>query len=917
MPESQTLDRPVATARTKKVATHKLFPPAPFAGAIHRAQALDRVVGEQASRVVFLQAPAGYGKSTLLQQAKSCCEAQKEVTAWLTLDEADNDVTRLAAHLEALVGVAAGDTPGAAVRGKRFDNADGHALPSDWFIEALLDLERPVAIFFDEFQALTDLDVLGVFRRLLEQAPDNIRLLIGSRTTPDFNLSRLTVNNRAAILRPEDLCFSQDEVQKFFAAAEELNLSDSEAVTVHARTEGWPAALQFYRLALADSNVRVSLTTQSSLQPRELTDYLANNVLRLQSPAVQSFLLQSAPLARLSAELCDDVLGRNDSRAMLDKLEAGGLFLRSVGSDGSWFRYHSLFASFLADQLQQQQPDRLAAVHAQAARWFQDHKLSEEALHHACAGGDHATAAQILETWARYLLPKGHLRTVERWYERIAAEEIERRPDLVVDIAYALIFLHRHDQLSPLLAMLERLSEADRDAMETDPAVVQSMAAIIAYDDLPGAEDAVAPVTIDAPDARGFHAFELAAAANFKGYLALAEGRFEAAREALALARAHSDRSGAKFSGGYSIATAGMNLLAQARTEETLDLLAAGVARAGRWLGSSHSSAVVVSCYIGALYEVDRLDEALEHFQKFHDIIVDAAALDYFAAAVIPVARIYNARGHTARATAVLEEAEQVARRCQWQRLIRMVAWERVRQSIVAGDVAAAGRIAEQIPERSEPSPAAWLPFSEDANDDRINEIRLAIHAGHRGAALELIADEMRRPMPDGRVRRRVKLEILEALAHQLSGDNTRAAGPLRSALKRAAPARLVRTFLEEGEAMVDLLQQELATFDTGKTPTAEAGARRDFIAVILAGADAPMQPMPETNARTQPLESLTEREMGILRRLAMGDSNKEIARNVFVSENTVKFHLKNIYSKLGVTSRVQAIGAGRDLGLI
>lgn len=900
---------------TPAVATHKLIPPAPFACAVQRTKVLDKLVGEGVPHVSFLQAPAGFGKSTLLQQAKAHCDAQDELTAWLTLDEADNDAIRMLSHLQAMAQVVNGTQPAAVTRQEQ--KYDDNVLRPDWFINTLLGTGRPVTIFFDEFQTLTDVNVLGWFQLLLEQAPATVRIMIGSRSVTNLNLSRLYVNNQASILQSDDLSFSREETQLFFSADETPSLSDSEISMVHEYTEGWPAALQLYRLALADPGVRLSLSDRTDMQLQELTEYLANNVLRLQSSDVQSFLLNTAPLTQLSADLCDDILGLNNSESILNNLESGGLFLRKVGTTGRWYRYHSLFATFLVDRLQRQHTDTLVGIHERAARWFREEGFAAEAMHHACASGDYRMAAQTLEEWGAELISQGRLRTVERWYRQIPADEAERLPDLTVIICYALIFTHHNDRLPHLLKLLDDVPKTQRKRMRTSPEVVQSMAAIIAYDDLPSATDKVATVPTDESGAKAFRAFELAAAANLQAFLTQSKGQFEATRNALALARNHSDRGHAKFSDGYTISLKSMNLLSQCKTQEALDVFATGASRRVQQMNDSLSSAVIEACHLRVLYEVDRIDEAVERFEKYKDVIMDSAPLDWLATAAIIMARIHIWQGSPAQAAKVLGGAERIAHRCRWRRLQSIIDWERVRQAIVSGDIGRAGRIAAEIRRTgASPSPE-WLTFSEETNGQIIGDARLAIYKGHHAKALELIADEMSFAARCGRTQRQIKLYLLKALAHHLMDDQESTHTPLQRALRLAAPAGMIRTFLEEGDVAVELLQKELPALGTEQPKENKTRTLQDFIRTILSAAGISTELMSVGNAADQLVEPLTDRENDVLRQLSEGSCNKTIAKTLFVSDNTVKFHLKNIYSKLGVTSRIQATAAGRKIGII
>lgn len=896
----------------EQVAQHKLFAPPVLADAVPRDAVLARML-EARHRVVFLQAPAGHGKSTLLGQAKQHLDAAGELTGWLSFDEADNDITRFFAHLQALLGEIEAQTQVKPPPRDEPPEATRRALRADWLVERLLALDAPVALFLDEFQVLADNAVLSFFKNLLRKVPAGLRLFVGGRSLPELGLARLEVSGQGLVLRSEDLCFARDEVAEFFAANTDLDLSEAEIDAIARRTEGWPAALQLYRLSLGKPEVRASLQSLEAFRPRQLADYLADNVLALQPPDAQRFLLHSALLARLSGPLCDAVLGRRDADKLLAQLEDNGLFLRRIDVEGRWFKYHTLFSSFLADQLRASEPETADALHGRAAAWFADHGMPQDAMHHALAHSDERFAAAVFNNWASELILEGNLMTVERWSMRVPGHELQRHPDLMVKIAWALTFLRRHALLEAQMDMLE--NNVPGAAVCTDPAVVRSMVAML-RDDLDAAAVIAAQVEVENPDAQGFTAFELGAAANLKGYLALAEGQFEAARDYLGMARAHSERGDASFSWGYSVALIAINHLIRGETEAALAVFERSLAQPSLAVDESMSSAVLAACYVLALYETDRLHEGRALFEQFHDDIADAALLDFLAVGFVAAARIHDAEGEPVRAAHLLDEAEAIGRASKWPRLVAIAGWERVRRALIAGEVEAAEAIAVRL--RARPAASGrWLPFAEDAADATIGEIRLAIHRGAEADAIKRIATALNEASSAGRVRRQVKLLILDALAQRRAGSPNLAHRSLRRAVHAAAPAHFLRTFLEEGDELVHLIEEDLASFSDDAILDAASEQIKAFLERILAAAGVrPATPGGPAEVAA-PLEPLTERETEILKLLANGVSNKEIARNVFVSENTVKFHLKNIYSKLGVGSRMQAISAARQMHLL
>ncbi len=894
-----------------EVYAHKLFAPTRYVGAIRRTAILERIFKDDCSRIVLLQGPAGHGKSTALQQLKSEFENRGFLTGWLSFDEADNDARRFSIHMHALVAALLGNEAGAAVSGDDENSELVRRRRSDWMIDCLFRLGRPVAIFFDEFQTLRDKSILSFFRGLLERVPENVRIFIGSRSVPELGLARLVVSNQALILRADDLRFSPAEVEQFFAASQDLDVSREEREAIYSRTEGWPAALQLFRLALVSPQVRKALGDLDSYRPRELAEYLVENVLSLQPPLVQEFLLRTSLLNRLSAPLCDLVTGRNDSQEMLQQLERSGLFLRALDSDLRWYKYHALFSSFLAEQQQALSAETALEVHRRAADWHLAHCSYEEAVHHFVACRDFTRAADTMNVWATRLTAGAHLGTVERWYDQLPFEEVAKRPDLAIKIGYCLVFLRRHQKLKPLLQLLQ--GGTGEFEQTTNPDVLLSMAAVCA-DRIPESFQIVERVRIEGREPSGFAAFELGAGANLVSYRDLAMGEIERARHHLTLARAFSERGDASFSGGYTVGLTGVTLLMQGQLEQALENFRQGLAEQRMHLDGSFASAALVSCYIWALYEANELDLVEALFAQYRELIADGVLLDFLAVAYLPMARTHDARGRPAKAMEVLDEAESIGHANGWERLVRLVQWERVRRWLASGAVDRAQSLASRIPAAAEPFADSWRLFSEDVEGESFGRIRLAIHTMDLDEAARILGREM--ALQRDRVNRQIKLHLLDAMLQDRKGARNAAHRSLRKALQLAQPGRFVRCFIDEGESILQLLREEYQTIMEGTSGReAQFGADRDFVEQILQASGTDLSRAPVT--AVQPLEALTDREKEILVFLANGVSNKEMAGRIFVSENTVKFHLKNIYSKLAVANRLQAISAARQLGIV
>ncbi len=908
---------PVAPAKSvegrwsAEASAHKLFAPPIYPGAIRRDGILDRIFNNASVRVILLQGPAGHGKSTTLQQIKSDYEAKDWLTAWLTLDDADNDPRRFAIHIRALIDSLCEQD----LFGDRLGQAGARrARRSDWVLDSLSRLQRPVAVFVDEFQTLRNRQSLTFFREFFDRVPENVRIFVGSRSLPEVGLAKLLVNNVALVLRADDLRFSPAEVDRFFASARDLKMSSEEVDAIYRRTEGWPAALQLYRLTLVSPEVRNSLDDIGTYSPRELAEYLADNVLTLQSPRVQDFLLRTSLLTRLNSDLCDAVMGWGDSQDLLIYLERSGLFIRSLDAECRWFKYHGLFSAIMAENLRKLSEGAVLEVHARAARWYLTQSLYEEVVHHSIGCRDFTLAANTLNVWASRLVASGQLMTVERWSECIPFQRVVERPDLAIKIAYSLVFLRRERKLRPLLDLLRRNIDAGDLVHTTNPRVALSMAAVL-EDDIPAAVALVDALQLHERDADGFAAFEIGAASNLLSYRDIANGDFEGARKRLALARTSSDRGGATFSGGYTLAMSGVCLIYQGQLREAIDRFRKAMAEESAHIDGSFASAALASCYIWALYEANELDAVEAVFARYHDNIAESVIPDFIALAHIAVSRTFDARGRPDKALEVLDEFEKIGHDSAWMRLIGMADWERVRRALIAGDIERACAIAAHIGSGNESNSGQWIALSEDLEGEALGRIRLAVHTLDVTTASNRIARELQRQ--PNRTYRQIKLHLMSAQLKRREGMHNAAHRSLRKAVQLAKPGRYVRCFLDEGEGVIQLLREAYQNIFGGATrEDVDLDANQAFIEELLAASGTDLTRNPAKASRL-PMQPLSDREKEMLIFLANGVSNKEMAQKLFVSENTVKFHLKNVYSKLGVVNRLQAINAARQLGFI
>lgn len=397
------------------IASSKLEAPTLTPWHVRREQLLERAAQAPVPRVLLVCAPAGFGKTTLLAQLAQQARAGGDAVAWLTLDGADNDAARFVACLAAATGalMAAAETLDGANHpaNRQADHpADEAALA---LLAALAACTEPFMLFLDEFEHVTDPAVLGLTRALIARLPPDAQIVIGARSLPDLGLGGLRARGRALEFDADALRFSLDESSAFLARRTSLPVQDVQAL--HRTAEGWAAALWLAAAALERHPHSHAFVDGFSGSQAALASYLADDVLARQDAPIRQFLLRTSILRTLSAPLCDAVLGRADSAALLQAIANANLFLGMRRDAAGEYRYHGLFAGFLRSRLAAQAPHDLPVLHAAASRWYEAQGRAVPAIDHAIEAGDVQRSVAMLTQHAGGLIAEGRGGLLGRW----------------------------------------------------------------------------------------------------------------------------------------------------------------------------------------------------------------------------------------------------------------------------------------------------------------------------------------------------------------------------------------------------------------------------------------------------------------------------------------------------------------------
>jgi len=903
---------PRAQAARSSPLTGKLAPPQPTGFEVARTEVCERIFTAGAARLVFLRAPAGFGKTTAMLQVRERLVQTGVPSAWLTLDSGDNDVGRF---LSGLLAALAPIIP--ALAREQAASADGGP---DAVVFSVIDRVAahpgPFVLFLDDFEVLQNRAVVGLVSELIEQLPRGAQIVLGSRMVPELGLGRLRARGRLLEVEPRHLRFSEAEVDFFLRHRRGVPLLPDDVRRLHRSTEGWAAALWLASLALEHRDQPGTFIAGFSGSNASVVDYLAEDVLARQTEEVRGFLLRTSVLSELSAPLCDAVCGRTDSASMLRWLEQAHLFLVPLQSAGGLYRYHGMFAEFLRTQLERHHPGEAARLHQAAADWFLAAGRPVPAIHHRLAAGNFEAALLLLERHVQALLDQGRVRLLSRWLDPLHARGLlQAHPLLLVYHAWAVCFTRGAREATGLLDALE--ARADPEAEVRAHLMVMRPLFLALRDQteqaLPLATSALDRLPVDVGFLRTFLEVTLA-------NLMLIAGRYQEALRFADAARARQPEHSSSFNFALSEAAAAAVDLTQGRLRKAvagLRVAASAGALDGTQLTNGNALAGVPLAE--ALYEAGQLDQAERLLVIYIPLIRHVGIPDQLICAHVVMARIAADRGEIDRAQQLLTELEHIGHRDGLARVVACARLERVRMLLMAGRLADAHAELGRCGDRSLWARVEGLSFrANEVEGHALGYARWAVRSGHAAEVIAPLRAELDAAERVHRLRRALTLRLVLALALYRDEQRNKSMRVLAKAVWLASAEGYVRAFVDEGPLVLALLRELRATPDLVHQ---EAGGDQAlaFIDGLLGGASQPAGA--GTPRESPPLEVpgeiLTRKELQVLRLAAEGLSNEELAERLFVAETTVRTHLRNINVKLDARNRTEAIAAARRRNLI
>ena len=899
----------------QRVPLAKLRPPI-LPSSVARSRLDEWFAGALEAKLALIHAPAGWGKTTLMLQLLQRFADRGRAVAWLTVDQADNDVGRFLACLVEMarsIHLSGGGSAGAIIQLTEDETGDG--VTAATILESLTDGPSPFVLFIDDFELINDQEVLATVHRLLDQMMPGQLLVLGTRSVPSLGVSRLRVQGQLLEVGAEDLRFGWEETLQFVRRDKSLNLDDAQLASLQKYTEGWAAALQLSTLLLKHCQNKDDVLQSISGNLPHLADYLWEEAVSRQDADTQAFLLRTSILDRFSASLCDSVSGFKNSGDILLQLERSNLFIARLDEGRQWYRYHRLFAEFLRGRLERDEPGLVPALHALAADWFESRDLFTDATQHRLAAADLERAADNMERCVMELMRLGQARTVTHWVPQLPPNVLERHPKLRIALCWAYALLHRRleaqavfDQITRGLASLDAVDEEMMDHLRALEPVV------LALTDRFDESMHLAERNRSSLVSRSSFSWDILTILLGTRFMEL--GRFREARSLLEAGLQNQRETGNRLSATHSACLLGTLDLTQGRLRKATELFRWAATWGPHDSESGQAGAAAAIYLAGALYEMDELDEAEVLLMKFREHFCDLLPVDITLLGYATLARIHSVRGEAQLASDLLDEAEAAGRQRNMPRIPATVHLFRIRLALSRGDLEEAGALHSRFDDHAAwQALEGWSMHSLGPETPESNELRLMVRQGDVSRAIPRLRSELARSEASQRLWRALNTRVILAEALERAGDRKGALRLMREALLFGAEEGFARIFLDDELFIGDLVAQ--AATPAVMAPGQE-GVIQAFYAAKLAGkATHPLGGMgeePGDPAMTQPL---TPREQQILAMVAAGLSNSALADRLFLSPHTVKFHLRNINAKLVAHNRTEAVAKARRLGLL
>ena len=881
----------VREAESQRLIVTKLTHPRVRADLVDRPRLLALLDQGVERKLTLISTGPGYGKSTVIAAWMATTHMP---AAWLSLDERDNDPYTLFGYLAAALQTL---DPQLGLQ-LQAQLTGVQAPPVRQLVATLINelavVTRPFTLILDDFHLIDSPEILEGFAQLVQNLPHMMRLVVTTRTDPPLPLLRMRARGELLELRSNELSFTIEETRALFERRYQLSLSERDLHDVQEWAEGWPVGLMLVGQRMQGQNPRAQRALLDLLagDVRFVQDYLWQETIEQQSPECRRFLLETALLERFDANLCVQVTGMPEAGEMLRQLERENLFLIGLDGIGRWFRYHHLFGDVLRQRLDQDySPAAIRELHRKAADWYLTHGTIEEAARHALAAEDWETALPLLDRICSGLIAHERVSSLRQWLEGVPTEVLQQAPRLGAWLAWALA---RHGKVEQALALIEAVHAGrpadDRQAVSGLLLQIQMFQALFSQRTEEGialASQGLELIEGEQPVERARWLLALALLQGMHGDPDAADANLQAMRP---LAPAHGSQ-GLRL---MEVNATGGTLMMRGRLREAAELMRRVIATGDEW---QHVVVPYAHWQLASIHlEWNELDVCEQLLTNAYAITVKTAAPLHRSRLHQYLAELAWARQDPDRAYIEIEQAVEAGIAIASEAEIRGAQARRARFWLASGYLERVREWTREIALDSGHEPPYPRMF------EYLVLLQFMIADGRAEHALDAIELAQRSAAHASRIQDLLHLLVLRTIAEQALGHGVAAERSLQHALKIGESERFMRSFVDHGALLAPALER------VARSENPHAAYAQSLLETM--GFAGEWSRLPATNL-------LSPREAEVLARIAAGESNRDIANHLFISEQTVKKHVSNIFEKLSVSSRTQAIERGRRLGML
>ncbi|KPL72049.1 hypothetical protein ADN00_16350 [Ornatilinea apprima] len=865
----------------------KFHTPAGRETGVPRQRLLERLnhgLAEQ-RKLSLVSAPVGYGKTTLVSD---WCRSLGDTVSfgWVTLDDKENDPERFLCYWLALF--------------QQMDEATREpiqilfTLPQfppmtivmDDLLNILADLPTRLVVVLDDYHLIHNPQIHDALDYFLDHLPSQVHLVVITRQDPPLSLARMRARGQMTEIRAHDLRFSTEEAQRFFAQSLKLHLSADVLETLEERTEGWAAGLQLAGLALQNQADPQRFIETFRGSHRYVLDFLAEEVIRQQKEDIRVFLAQTSVLERFNAASCAALTGRMDAQEVLNHLEQANLFLIALDDERIWYRYHPLFSDYLRTMLAKPE---WVELNQKASAWHEANDLIVEAVQYALASGDLVFSAEAIERAMQEesVWSAGNLSLLTGWLDALPVSILQSRPQLNLDAAHLFYLAGRFEQAESRIAEAEQALQAGPTTQQGE----QQLALASLYRGcIASVRGEVSQALELITHAKGrispdHHMAHARALFNLGLVYEITEQLDQAVQHYLGSV-VEAKLAGVRYFAVHGLCAAaqvqvmqGQLTTAEQSCQEAVQLLA----------GDQDPSLGLAYSILGAIaLEKDQLDCCEEYLEKGLALSRKGGLLDDMIYALAQSIKLRVANRQYEEAKAFVQEIQSQMKPLGIPRITVMSEAILARIQLTSGDMQAAFQWAEQ-----------YLASRETSSHEfaELTLARILLAKKQWGLLEEILNPLLEKAEKSGRLLAQIEILMLIGRYHQARGDQEQSLAFLKKALDLARPQGLIRVFLDEGQPMLALLSKLPGLPDEISKRTRTT----------------PKRPENQQDALVEPL---SDQELRILRLVVAGKTNQEIAAVLYISVGTAKWHVHNIFQKMGVNNRAQAIARSRELNL-